>query len=54
MKTKTLIVVAFVAGMLLAGHPVVAQQVERIYGTVGGLPVALLATPDGILIVKCE
>lgn len=51
---KALVVAAFVAGMLLSGHPVVAQQIARIYGTVSGAPIALLANSSGELRVKCE
>lgn len=54
MRTKLFLIAAFVAGMLVSGHPVVAQQVTRIYGTVSGAPIALLATAGGVLRVQCE
>lgn len=54
MRVKLLIVAAFLGGMLLSGHPVVAQQVARIYGTVSGNPIALLANSSGVLRVQCE
>lgn len=54
MKKAVWIAVAFVAGMLVSGHPVVAQQITRIYGTVSGNAIALLADSGGILRVKCE
>jgi len=54
MKTKLIVVVAFVAGVLVSGHPVVAQSITRIYGTVSGAPIALLANSSGVLRVVCE
>lgn len=48
------VVLAFVAGVLLAGNPVVAQSIVRIYGTVSGAPIALLANSSGVLRVACE
>jgi len=52
----------FVAGalcaLLLAGgwlsSPVGAQQIMRIYGTVGGVPIALLANSSGVLRVSLD
>lgn len=54
MKSKAWIFAAFVAGLVLAGNPVVAQSITRIYGTVSGAPIALLANSSGVLRVVCE
>ena len=54
MNTKLLLVAAFLAGVLVSGTPVIAQTAARIFGTVTGNPIALLATSGGVLRVQCE